>query len=270
MTRNPKRKNEIHWDAKTVGAWVDSLEGAAVLINLTGKSVDCRYNDANKTEILRSRIDSTNVLQEAIDSCKNPPKIWLNSSSASTYIHAETILMTEKDGIIGDDFSMNVCKAWEKAFFAKTNPDTRKVALRTSIVLGKDGGAFPKLKTIVCLGFGGQQGRGNQKVSWIHIEDFCQAILFIIQNENIEGAINITSPKPIDNQNFMKNLQKAMHIPFAIPSPKFLLEFASIFLQTETELLLKSRNVYPQRLMDLGFEFKFKTIEEAVKDLCNN
>jgi uncharacterized protein len=270
LTRNSERKNEIQWDAKTVGTWVNSLEGAEVLINLTGKSVDCRYNDANKAEILRSRIDSTNVLQEAIDLCKNPPKIWLNSSSASTYIHAETILMTESDGIIGDDFSMNVCKAWEKSFFAKTNPNTRKVALRTSIVLGKDGGAFPKLKTIVCLGFGGQQGRGNQKVSWIHIEDFCRAIHFIIQNENIEGAINITSTKPIDNQDFMNILRKEMHIPFGIPSPKFLLELGSIFLQTETELLLKSRNVYPQRLMDLGFEFKFGTVERAVKDLCRN
>ena len=268
LTRNPKRKNEISWDAKTLGSWTNALEDAEVLINMTGKSVDCRYNDDNKAEILRSRIDSTNVLQEAIDLCKNPPKIWLNSSSASTYIHAETLLMTEHEGIIGDDFSMNVCKAWEKAFFAKTNPNIRKVALRTSIVLGKVGGAFPKLKTIVRLGCGGQQGRGNQKVSWIHIEDFCQAIYFIIQDEKIEGAINITSPQPIGNKNFMKILRKEMHIPFGIPSPKFLLEFSSIFLQTETELLLKSRNVYPQRLLDFGFEFKYKSLEEAFESLC--
>ena len=268
LTRNPKRKNEISWDAKTLGSWTNALEDAEVLINMTGKSVDCRYNDDNKAEILRSRIDSTNVLQEAIDLCKNPPKIWLNSSSASTYIHAETLLMTEHGGIIGDDFSMNVCKAWEKAFFAKTNPNIRKVALRTSIVLGKVGGAFPKLKTIVRLGCGGQQGRGNQKVSWIHIEDFCQAIYFIIQDEKIEGAINITSPQPIDNKDFMKILRKEMHIPFGIPSPKFLLEFSSIFLQTETELLLKSRNVYPQRLLDFGFEFKYKSLEEAFESLC--
>ena len=268
LTRNPKRNNEIQWDAKTLVTWTNALEDAEVVINMTGKSVDCRYNDANKAEILRSRIDSTNVLQEAVDLCKNPPKIWLNSSSASTYIHAETLLMTEHEGIIGDDFSMNVCKAWEKAFFAKTNLNTRKVALRTSIVLGKDGGAFPKLKTIVHLGCGGQQGRGNQKVSWIHIEDFCQAIYFIIQNKNIEGATNITSSQPIDNKDFMKVLRKEMHIPFGIPSPKFLLEFASIFLQTETELLLKSRNVYPQRLIDFGFEFKYKSLEDAVRDLC--
>lgn len=267
LTRNPKRDNEIQWNARTIGTWADSLEGAEVLINLTGKSVDCRYNDANKTEILRSRIDSTNVLQEAIDLCKNPPKIWLNSSSATIYLHAETQLMTEAKGIIGDDFSINICKAWEGAFFTKTIPKIRKVALRTSIVLGNNGGAFPKLKMVARLGLGGTQGVGNQKVSWIHVEDFCKAVYFIIQNENIEGKINITSPQPIDNKSFMKILRNVMHIPFGIDSPRFLLEFASIFLQTETELLLKSRNVYPQRLMDLGLEFGFKTVEEAVKDL---
>jgi uncharacterized protein len=268
LTRNPKRSNEVLWDAKNLGNWTDSLERVEVLINMTGKSVDCRYNDANKAEILRSRIDSTKVLQEAIDSCKNPPKIWLNSSSATIYVHAETQLMTEAEGIIGDDFSMNICKVWEKAFFEKTNPKTRKVALRTSIVLGNAGGAFPKLKMVTRMGLGGTQGVGNQKVSWIHVEDFCRAINFIIQNENIEGKINITSPQPIDNKDFMKILKNQMHIPFGIDSPRFLLEFASIFLQTETELLLKSRNVYPQRLLNLGFEFRFKTVEETVKNLC--
>jgi uncharacterized protein len=268
LTRNPKRSNEIQWDARTIGTWAESLENAEVLINLTGKSVDCRYNDANKAEILQSRIESTTILQKAIDLCKNPPKIWLNSSSTTIYIHAETQLMTEAEGIVGDDFSMNICKAWEKAFFEKINPKIRKVALRTSIVLGNDGGAFPKLKMVTRMGVGGTQGVGNQKVSWIHVEDFCKAINFIIQEENIEEKVNITSPQPIDNKDFMKILRTAMHIPFGINSPRFLLEFASIFLQTETELLLKSRNVYPQRLLDLGFKFEYGTVEEALKNLC--
>jgi uncharacterized protein len=268
LTRNSTRNNEIQWDARTIGAWTDCLENAEVLINLTGKSVDCRYNDANKAEILRSRIDSTKVLQEATNLCKNPPKIWLNSSSATIYIHAETQLMTEAEGIIGDDFSMNICKAWERVFFEKTTPKTRKVALRTSIVLGNGGGAFPKLKMVTRMGLGGTQGIGNQKVSWIHVEDFCRAIHFIIQDENIVGEINITSPQPIENKEFMKLIRNTMNIPFGINSPRFLLELASVFLQTETELLLKSRNVYPQRLLDLDFEFEHKTAEEAVKDLC--
>mgnify|MGYP001130851605 FL=1 len=152
LTRNPKRKNEIFWDAKTIGIWKDELEYADVLINLAGKSVDCRYNDKNRKEIYNSRIDSTRVLQSAIDECQNPPKIWLNASSATIYVHSETHLNTEKNGIIGDDFSMNICKSWEKEFFKKENQNIRKVALRTSIVLGKNDGAFPKFKQIAKLG----------------------------------------------------------------------------------------------------------------------
>lgn len=142
LTRNPKRKNEIHWDAKTVGEWKNWVENSDVLINLTGKSVDCRYTEKNKKEILASRINSTKVLQEAIDLCFNIPKIWLNSSSATIYTHSETHLNTEDNGIIGDDFSMNICKSWEKEFFKSKTENVRKVALRTSIVLGNNGGAF--------------------------------------------------------------------------------------------------------------------------------
>ncbi len=267
LTRNPKRPNEILWDAKTLGDWTDSLEKADVLINMTGKSVDCRYNDINRAEILRSRIDSTNVLQRVIDNCKNPPKTWLNSSSATIYIHAETQLMTEANGIIGDDFSMNICKSWEKAFFASPTSHTRKVALRTAIVLGREGEAFHKLKTITRLGLGGQQGNGRQKMSWIHVEDFCRAVEFIIRDENINGAINISAPNPIDNQSFMKILRDKLKVPFGLPSPTFLLEIGTLFLQTETELLLKSRNVYPERLLNSGFRFRFESVDEALKEL---
>jgi uncharacterized protein len=267
LTRNPKRPNEILWDAKTLGNWTESLEKADVLINMTGKSVDCRYNDENRAEILRSRIDSTNLLQRAVDNCKNPPKTWLNSSSATIYVHAETQLMTETNGIIGDDFSMNICKSWEKAFFAKPTPQTRKVALRTAIVLGREGEAFHKLKTITRLGLGGQQGNGRQKMSWVHVEDFCKAVEFIIRDEKINGAINISAPNPIDNQSFMKILRDKLKVPFGIPSPTFLLEIGTLFLQTETELLLKSRNVYPERLLNYGFRFRFETVDEALGEL---
>jgi uncharacterized protein len=267
LTRNPKRPNEILWDAKTLGDWTDSLEKADVLINMTGKSVDCRYSYENRAEILRSRIDSTNVLQRAIDNCKNPPKTWLNSSSATIYVHAETQLMTEVNGIIGDDFSMNICKSWEKAFFATIIPQTRKVALRTAIVLGREGEAFHKLKTITRLGLGGHQGNGRQKMSWIHVEDFCRAVEFIIQDSTINGAINISAPNPIDNQSFMKILRDKLKFPFGLPSPTFLLEIGTLFLQTETELLLKSRNVYPERLLNYGFRFRYETVEEALGEL---
>lgn len=267
LTRNPKRENEIFWDAKTLGNWKNELKNADVIINLAGKSVDCRYNEKNKKEIFDSRINSTKVLQQAIDECKNPPKIWLNASSATIYTHSETHLNTEENGIIGDDFSMNICKSWEKEFFKTENKNIRKVALRTSIVLGKNGGAFPKFKQISKLGLGGKQGRGNQLMSWIHIDDFCEAVNFIIDNEHLEGAINITAPKPLSNEKMMKQLREKIKIPFGIPSPVWLLEIASIFIKTETDLMLKSRNVYPEILIKNGFQFRYDNFEKALDKL---
>lgn len=267
LTRNPKNKNHIKWDAKTIGDWKNHLENADVLINLAGKSVDCRYTDANKKEIYSSRIDSTKVLQQAIGQCTDKPKIWLNSSSATIYIHSETHLNTEENGVIGDDFSMNICKSWEQEFFREETEGVRKVALRTSIVLGNSGGAFTKLKVITKIGLGGKQGRGNQNVSWIHIDDFCRAVDHIIQNGNLTGKINITAPNPLSNKEFMQKLRKEMKMPFGLDAAVWQLEIASVFLQTETELLLKSRNVYPEKLLQNGFQFKFPTVESAFQHL---
>jgi len=267
LTRNPKRKNEILWDAKTLGEWKNLLENSDVLINLAGKSVDCRYTDKNKKEIYDSRINSTKILQQAVDNCINKPKVWLNASSATIYVHSETHLNTEENGIIGDDFSMNICKSWEKEFFKTENEDIRKVALRTSIVLGNNGGAFTKLKLITKLGLGGKQGRGNQSVSWIHIDDFCKAVEYIIENKNISGKINVTAPNPLSNEEFMRKLRKEMKIPFGLNAAFWQLEIASVFLKTETELLLKSRNVYPEKLMESGFKFTYPNVEIAFKNL---
>jgi len=267
LTRNSKRKNEILWDAKTLGDWKNSLENADVLINLTGKSVDCRYTEKNKKEIYSSRIDSTKVLQQVVDQCVNKPKVWLNASSATIYTHSETQLNTEENGIIGDDFSMNICKSWEKEFFTVKSENVRKVALRTSIVLGNNGGAFPKLRLITKLGLGGKQGRGNQNVSWIHIDDFCKAIEHIIDHENMSGVINVTAPNPLSNEEFMKKLRTDMKISFGLNAPVWQLEIASIFLKTETELLLKSRNVFPEILIQNGFQFLYPAVEKAFEDL---
>jgi len=269
LSRNPKHENELFWDGKTVGKWTTALEAADVLINLSGKSVDCRYTEQNKKEILQSRIESTTALVQAMQKVGNPPVLFINASSATIYVHAEETPQTERNGIVGDDFSMNVCKKWEHVFFETELIKTRQVSIRTSIVLSNAGGAFPKLKTITKLGLGGTQGKGNQKVSWIHIEDFCRAMEFVITNQHIEGAVNVTSPNPITNFSFMKILRKKLNALFGIPTPVFLLELGSWLIRTESELLLKSRWVIPERLINNGFQFKYPKLSLALGNLCH-
>lgn len=257
----------VNWDAKTFSGWEKELENATVLINLTGKSVDCRYTKKNKKEILLSRIESTKILNKAVTRCANPPKHWLNSSTATIYRFSLDKEMDEINGEIGNDFSMNVAQSWEKAFFKTETPNTLKTALRTSIVLGKNGGAFVPLKTLAKFGFGGKQGKGNQFISWIHEDDFARAINFIIEKEII-GVVNIVSPKPITNRNFMALLSKSVGVPFGVPISELLLKLGSIIIKTESELVLKSRNVLPKRLLENGFQFKFDTLEKALKNLA--
>ena len=256
----------VNWNAKTFTGWEKELENANVLINLAGKSVDCRYTKANKKEILLSRIESTKILNKAVLNCQNPPKHWLNSSTATIYRFSLDKQMDETDGETGNDFSINVALSWEKAFFKTETPNTLKTALRTSIVLGKNGGAFIPLKNLAKFGLGGKQGKGNQFVSWIHEEDFANAVDFIIQKE-MTGVVNLVSPQPIRNADFMQKLRKAVGFPFGIPMSKFLLEIGSYFIRTETELVLKSRNVIPKRLLENGFEFKFKNVNNAFRNL---
>ncbi|MFD2564973.1 TIGR01777 family oxidoreductase [Aquimarina rubra] len=257
----------VHWDAKTLGVWKQELEGADVLINMTGKSVDCRYHQKNKDLILSSRIDSTAILGKAILTCKKPPKVWLNSSTATIYRHSLDKEMDEIDGEIGTGFSVNVATNWENTFFSQPTPTTRKVALRTSIVLGKNGGALQPILNLVKIGFGGKQGKGNQKFSWIHETDFARSLEFIIENPVIEGSVNIVAPKPSDNNNLMKTLRTVKKIPFGIPLPKPLLEIGAILIKTETELILKSRNVIPKKLQDHGFQFRYPNLTNAITNL---
>jgi len=258
----------VNWNARTFSEWETELENATVLINLAGKSVDCRYTEENKREILLSRIESTKILNKAVLNCQNPPKHWLNSSTSTIYRFSLDKQMDEIDGEIGNDFSINVALSWEKAFFKTESPNTVKTALRTSIVLGKKGGAFIPLKALAKTGFGGKQGKGNQFVSWIHEEDFAEAIDFIL-NKEIVGVINVVSPQPIRNVDFMQKLRKAVGFPFGIPVNVFLLKIGSFFIRTEAELVLKSRNVIPKKLLENGFTFKFGNIDEAFQNLLS-
>ncbi|MBL7704521.1 MAG: TIGR01777 family oxidoreductase [Taibaiella sp.] len=267
LNRIPRSANAIQWDGKSQGDWSRAIDGADVLINLAGKSVDCRYTEANKNAIHSSRIDSTRALQEAVNQASHKPALWINASSATIYIHADTRQMNEYTGTIGDDFSMNVCKDWEAAFFKENTPDVRKVAIRTAIVLGNEGGAYPKLKALTKAFLSGQQGNGQQMMSWIHLHDFCRAIDHIIQDKEIDGPVNVTAPEPLPNKAFMRLLREKYRRPFGLSQNRLLLELGAIFLRTEAELLLKSRNVYPEKLMLQGFSFKYPGIVQALKAL---
>jgi uncharacterized protein (TIGR01777 family) len=253
--------------------WTDTagiataLEGAECLINMAGKSVDCRYNAANKAEILRSRVATTKQLGEAIQACKNSPKLWMNSSTATIYRHEEECANTESTGIVGEGFSVSVAKAWEEKFFSFHLPQTRQVALRIAIVLGNAGGAFVPLKNLVKFGLGGQQGNGQQMFSWLHIADLKNMLVFIMQNEQLKGAVNCVSPHAIQNKTMMLALRKAMCMPFGLPTPKWLLQIGARFINTETELVLKSRWVYPETLLNNGFQFQYPAIESALENL---
>lgn len=269
LSRNPKSEDEIHWNGKDLGDWTKKLENAEALINLSGKSVDCRYIDKNKKAIYDSRINTTNLLGLAVNLCDNPPKYWFNSSTATIYKSSFEKPNTEEDGVIGDDFSMNIAKSWERAFNDITTPKTKKVTLRTSIVMGEKGGAITPLKLLTKFGLGGKQASGNQKVSWIHEDDFVNAIQFLM-DKNIEGVFNLCVPEPTDNKTLMKSLRTVMKIPFGIPHPIWSLKLGALFIGTETELVTKSRYVLPEKLLKNGFLFKYTNIKTALDDLLKN
>lgn len=245
---------------------IEALNGAELLINLTGKSVDCRYTYKNKWKILTSRTESTLALHKLISKCATPPKMWMNSSTATIYRHSEDRPMTEDKGELGSGFSVHVAESWENAFFSRTYPDIKQVALRIAIVLG-EGGALIPLKRLTKMGFGGRQGKGNQMMSWIHIEDLYRSIRFIQQLEQPEKIYNCSAPNPIPNTVFMGVLSEKRKMKIALPTPKWMLELGAVIIRTEPEMVLKSRWVIPERLTKSGFEFKFNEVENALEDL---
>lgn len=263
-----RQKSNINWENKT--QIINALQNAEMLINLAGKSVDCRYTKKNKKEIFDSRIETTKILGDAILQCKNPPQIWINSSTATIYRHATDKPMTEASGEIGTGFSVNVATNWEKAFFDFSTPNTRQVALRMAIVLGKNGGVIKPLKNLVNVGFGGKQGNGNQQFSWIHIEDLFRCIVFLEKNKNLNGVFNTSAPNPIPNYLLMQTLRKIMNKKIGITMPKWLLKIGAVLIKTETELVLKSRWVLPERLQENGFEFCYPTIDKALEEILHN
>lgn len=277
--------SDLRWgDSAGIGAAID---GSSLVVGLAGKSVNCRYNDANRAEIFRSRLETTAELSQAIANASAPPPLWINSSTATIYRHAEDLPMTERTGEIGQGFSVEVAKAWERALFADALPMTRRVALRSAIVLGH-GGVLGPLRTLAKLGLGGASSDGwwpttrarmragtvhqrgtsgaRQKFSWIHIEDVARIIDFLEARPELDGAINAASPSPSDNRTFMKTVREVLGTPVGMPMPRWMLELGAMMIRTETELVLKSRWVLPERLLEAGFAFQYPTLEPAVRE----
>ncbi|OAB36692.1 epimerase [Paenibacillus macquariensis subsp. defensor] len=260
-----RQVGHISWNHTT--EIVDAINHSELLINLAGKSVDCRYNAKNKHEIMNSRTETTNILGNAILTCDNPPSLWINSSTATIYRHAEDRPMTEDHGEIGSGFSVDVAKAWENAFFSFDLPNTRQVALRIAIVLGENGGVMTPFKNLVRFGLGGPQGPGTQRFSWIHIEDVYQIMLFLKDHEELSGVFNCSAPYPVTNRELMSHLRQVMNVKVGLASPKWLLEMGSIIIKTETELVLKSRWVIPERLEREGYKFRYRTLDTALQQI---
>lgn len=279
LARSPRSApwRVVAWDGATLGGWVSELEDADVLVNLSGRSVNCRYNARNRREIMDSRVNTTRLIGEALRQTAHPLSLWMNASTATIYRHSFDSAMDEQHGEIGGKepdappawrFSIEVATSWEAAFFAAPAPGTRKVALRSALTLGPDrGGIFDALLTLVRHGLGGAAGSGRQFVSWIHEADFCKAVEFLVGRDELSGVLNLAAPNPLPNQEFMRALRDAWGIRRGLPAAKWMLEIGAFFMGTETELILKSRRVVPSRLLESGFEFQFPAWPEAAREL---
>jgi uncharacterized protein (TIGR01777 family) len=268
----------MKWDGSTLGDWRHEIDGCDVVINLAGRSVNCRYSARNRREILESRVLSTRAVGEAIARAARPPRVWLQASTATIYAHRYDQPNDEHSGILGGNepgapgtwnFSIDVARAWEQTFHDAVTNHTRKVAMRSAMTMSPDaGGIFDTLATLVQRGLGGRAGDGRQYISWIHHEDFAAAVRWLIDHDDINGVVNIAAPNPLPNAEFMRVLRESCGISVGLPATKLMLEIGAVFLRTETELILKSRRVIPRRLLEHGFTFKYPEWSRAARDLC--
>jgi uncharacterized protein (TIGR01777 family) len=269
----------VQWDGESLDEWAVEFEGADAVINLAGRSVNCRYTPANRKLVTQSRVKSTRIVGQAIAETDNAPRVWLQASTATLYAHRYDAPNDEATGIIGGSepgapdtwrFSIDVVKKWERELNAAATPSTRKVLMRSAIVMSPDaGGPFDMLLRLVRFGLGGRFGDGKEFVSWIHEVDFVRAVDWLIQHDELAGPVNLASPNPLPNSEFMQTLRKAWGIRFGLAATEWMLELGAFLLRSETELMLKSRRVVPTRLLQSGFSFRFPIWPEAARDLCS-
>jgi len=270
LTRHPNQSSgvvkEIHWDGCTLGPWAEQLNGARAVVNLAGKSVNCRYTPQNRREINESRVNSVRVIGEAIRACPKPPSVLVQAASLAIYGDAGD-RWCDESAPTGQGFPTETCLLWEQAFNESPTPQTRRVILRISFVLGKSGGALQILARLAKLGLGGAVGSGRQYISWIHSLDMNRLFLSAIEQEQMSGAFNATGPQPVTNAEFMRELRHAVHRPWSPPVPTWAVRIGSRLMGTEACLALTGRRCLPKRLMENGFSFKFPALREALTDI---
>lgn len=266
----------VHWDARSLGEWQREFEGADAVINLAGRSVDCRYSERNLQEMKDSRVGSARVVGAAIAACAQPPRVWLQMATATIYAHRFDAANDEATGVIGGDEvgvpplwrrSVEIAQAWEAEVASAATPHTRKVILRSAMVMSADRGSVFDILVKLCRAGLGRLGDGRQFVSWIHGRDFGRAIEFLIGRDDLAGAFNLAAPAPLPNRAFLAAIHEALGSRVAMPVPGWALELGAVVLRTETELILKSRRVAPARLTDAGFRFDFPEWRTAASDL---
>ncbi|MER6383016.1 TIGR01777 family oxidoreductase [Streptomyces sp. NPDC001250] len=277
LTRHPVQARQVGWDGVTLGRWAEVIDGSDVVINLAGRSVSCRYTAENLRAMMDSRVDSARVVGEAISAAARPPRVWLQMSTATIYAHRFDAANDEATGVIGGSeagvpdywsYSVDIAKNWERAQAEASTPATRKVALRSAMVMSPDrGGVFDVLLGLARLGLGGPVAGGAQYVSWIHDEDFVRAVEFLIDRDDIDGPVNLASPGPLPQRDLMRALRAAWGVPVGLPATRWMAELGAFALRSDTELLLKSRRVVPGRLRDAGFGFAYRAWQPAALDL---
>lgn len=271
LTRNPAAWNApgkaVGWDGRHVEeSWASLLDGAAALVNLAGKPVDCRRTERNRREILQSRVDSCEALGAALRLAYRPPAVWVQAGSLAIYGNAGDRLC-EESAFVPDEFPTDVCVAWEEALGRAVRPEMRWAVLRIGFVLGREGGALPTLARLARCGFGGRIGSGRQWISWIHVEDMTRLFLESIRNPSIHGICNATGLQPVTNAEFMETLRRTLKMPFGLPAPAWLVRAAAPLFDTDPDLALNGRRGLPCRIHGLGFRFRFHELEEALADL---
>ena len=277
LTRRAAGDGQVSWDGERLGPWAREVDGCDVVINLAGRSVSCRYTKENLTEMMRSRVRSARVVGQAIAAARQPPRAWLQMSTATIYAHTHSTPNDEVTGVIGGSedgvpgywaFSVDIAQAWERELDEAKVPATRKVALRAAMVMTPDrGGVFDVLSRMARLGLGGPVAGGEQYVSWIHEDDFTAAVRFIIDQDVLTGPVNLAAPWPVRQRDLMRELRAAWGIPAGLPATRWMAELGALAIRTDTELLLKSRRVVPGLLTAAGFEFRHGTWPEAARDL---